>query len=87
MYGATAAIFMEGNPISRRKNRFFADFTAGSRRLQVKSVGGVVVAGEKFPRPPACQKYFFDRLKRAADEHSRPFYMLYFAASAPSSTR
>jgi len=33
MYGAAAAIFMEGNPISRKKNRFLADFTTGSRRL------------------------------------------------------
>jgi len=40
VYGAAAAIFMEGNPISRKKNRFLADFTTGSRGLQVKSGEG-----------------------------------------------
>jgi len=33
-------IFTEGNPISRRKNRYLADFTTGIRRIQVKSGRG-----------------------------------------------
>ena len=31
MYGATAAIFMEGNPISRKKNRFLSFFSCACR--------------------------------------------------------
>jgi len=40
VYVAPAAIFLAENPIFQKKNRFLADFTAGSRRLQVKSGRG-----------------------------------------------
>ncbi|MBQ2990321.1 MAG: hypothetical protein IJD60_03405, partial [Clostridia bacterium] len=63
VYGATASILMEGNPISRKKNRFLADFTAGIRRIQVKSVGGGC-GGGKVPPSTSLSKYFFDRLKK-----------------------
>ena len=40
VYVALAAIFMEENPVLRKKNRNLADFTTGIRRIQVKSGGG-----------------------------------------------
>ena len=63
VYGGHGAIFSEENPIFRRKNRFLADFAAGTRRVPAKSVKGVVAAGEVGPPPPACQKHFFDKLR------------------------
>ncbi|MBR5287810.1 MAG: hypothetical protein IKU34_04360 [Clostridia bacterium] len=37
MYGATAAIFPEGNPISRKKNRFLSIFSYARRaRLEIE---------------------------------------------------
>ena len=39
VYVAHGAIFEEGNPISRSKNRYLADFTTGIQRIQVKSGG------------------------------------------------
>ena len=40
VYVAPAAIFLPENPIFQKKNRFLADFTAGIRRIQVKSGRG-----------------------------------------------
>jgi len=40
VYVAPAAIFLSENPIFQKKNRFLADFTAGIRRIQVKSGRG-----------------------------------------------
>ena len=48
VYGATATIFREGNPISRKKNRFLAIFSC-AQRARLKIVEGVVVAGELAP--------------------------------------
>jgi len=49
VYGAAEAIFLEENPIFRKKNRFLADFTTGSRRLQVKSEEGWLRRGNGSP--------------------------------------
>jgi len=58
MYGATAAVFRKGNPISRKKNRFLADFTTGSRRLQVKSAEGWLRRGNGSPVRQTVKKPF-----------------------------
>jgi len=55
---ALAGIFMEENPIFRKKNCFFADFTAGIRRIQVKSVKGWLWRGKDFPVHQPVKKEF-----------------------------
>ena len=58
VYGATASIFREGNLISRKKNRFLADFTTGIRRIQVKSVRGWLWRGKGSPVHQTDQIFF-----------------------------
>ena len=72
VYVAHGAIFAKGNPISRSKNRYFADFTTGIRRIQVKSGGRLdslwesksavltaAVAGEFTPPSTRLSKILF----------------------------
>ena len=49
VYGGDGAIFVAGNLISQSKNRFFADFAAGIRRIQAKSGEGGSGGGACFP--------------------------------------
>ena len=56
------AIFSAENLIFQRKNRFPAVSAPGNPLGFQRRLEGVVVAGERLPRPPACQKGFFDKL-------------------------
>jgi len=58
MYGATAAILMEGNPISRKQNRFFAFFSC-ALWARLKNVEGVAAAGELAPPSASLSKILF----------------------------
>ena len=52
------AIFTAENLIFQRKNRYLAVSAPGNPSGFQRRLEGVVVAGEKLPRPPACQKGF-----------------------------
>ena len=56
------AIFPAENLIFQRKNRFPAVSAPGNPLGFQRRLEGVAVAGEILPRPPACQKDFFDKL-------------------------
>ena len=58
------AIFPAENLIFQRKNRFPAVSAPGNPLGFQRRLEGVVVAGERLPRPPACQKVFWDKLRR-----------------------
>ena len=57
------AIFPAENLIFQRKNRFPAVSAPGNLSRFQRRLEGVAVAGERLPRPPACQKGFFDKLR------------------------
>jgi len=58
VYGATAAIFPEENPIFWRKNRFLACFSC-ALRARLKHVVGVAVAGELASPSTSLSKTLF----------------------------
>ena len=57
VYGATATIFMEGNPISRKKNCVLAFFSC-AQRARLKNVGGGC-GGGKVPPSTRLSKILF----------------------------
>jgi len=58
VHGATAAILLEGNPISFKQNRFLALFSC-ALRARLKNAQGVVVAGELAPSSTRLSKRLF----------------------------
>ena len=62
VYGGDRAIFASGNLISQSKNRFIAVFAPGNPKDFSENWRGWQWRGSLLPRPPACQKDFFDKL-------------------------
>ena len=56
VYAGPASIFLEENPIFRKKNAFLADFAAGFSQKIKQNPEGVVSAGELAPPSEATAK-------------------------------